>query len=78
VTLTSDAGSAKSKLKPRNANQDMCNRVNLDVFGTPITTTSALPTATSSAASEKMIRSRASANSPVAIAFILAIFGQPF
>jgi hypothetical protein len=76
--LTSDTSTAKSKLKPRDTNQDMCNRVNLDVFGTPTTTTSALPTATSSAASEKMIRSRNSANSPVAIAFILAVFGQPF
>ena len=56
----------------------MCNRVNLDVFGTPTTTTSALATATSSAASEKTIRSRASANWPVGIAFIFAVFGQPF
>ena len=76
--MTSDISSSKIKLKPRDENEDMCNRVNLDVFGTPTTTTSALATATSSAASEKMIRSRASANSPVAIAFILAIFGQPF
>jgi hypothetical protein len=76
--LTSDTSTAKSKLKPRDANQDMCNRVNLDYFGTSTTTTSALPTATNSAVSEKMLRSSASTNLPVGIAFILAIFAQPF
>jgi len=55
----------------------MCNRVNLNVFGTP-TTTTATPTATSSAATEKMIRSWASANLPVGVAFIVAVFGQQF
>jgi hypothetical protein len=76
--LTSEASTAKSKLKPRDANQDMCNRVNLDYFGTSTTTTSALPTATNSAVSGKMARSRASANLPMGIAFILTVFGQPF
>jgi hypothetical protein len=65
-------------LRPRDENQDMCNRVNLDYFGTPTPTTSALPTATSSAATEKMIGSRASANSLVGVTFILAVLSSGF
>lgn len=76
--MTSDTGSAKSELGPRDENQDMCNSVNLDVFGTPTTTTSALPTATSSAATEKIIRSQSPASFPVGVAFILAVFIQQF
>jgi hypothetical protein len=61
----------------------MCNRVNLDSFGTPTTTTSALPTttgspATENAATEKMIRSGASSNLLVGGAFILAVLGSSF
>jgi hypothetical protein len=78
VTLTSNTRSAKRELRPRDENQDMCNRVNLDYFGTPTPTTSALPTATSSAATEKMISSRASANSLVGVTFILAVLSSGF
>ena len=60
----------------------MCNRVNLDYFGTPTTTTSVLPTASRSAATKKMIRGRDSANVLVGATFILAVvssgFGQQF
>ena len=56
----------------------MCNRVNLDYFGTPTPTTSVLPTASRSAATEKIMRSRDSANLLVGATFILAVVSSGF
>jgi len=78
---------AKPQLSVRDENQDMCNRVNLDYFGTPTTTTttttnSALPATTStpssSAATEKINYSRASAHLLLGVAFVLVILEQQF
>jgi hypothetical protein len=76
--LTSDTDSAKRELRPRGENQDMCDRVNWNVLGTPTTTTSVLLTTTSSVQIKKMTRNQVSVNFPVSIAFILAVLGQQF
>lgn len=56
----------------------MCNRVNLDFFGASTTTTSALPTATRSVATQKIFRSQASTNLLVSVAFIQVVLGGGF
>ncbi|KAH8807271.1 hypothetical protein F5884DRAFT_339721 [Xylogone sp. PMI_703] len=77
ITLTTNKTSSKRQLMLRDENQDMCNRVNLDYFGSS-TTSSALPTATGSLAAGSTSSNRASINLHLGAAVILPVLGGIF